>query len=76
VRFNGIYNGSSIFSYYFSFDSWRQNAGKTSGLPAFIFSEDHAEYRGAKKEMIPLSRAQKRDSGLHPGTCSRRARVD
>ncbi len=60
VRFNGIYNGSSIFSYYFSFDSWRQNAGKNEWLPAFIFSEDHAEYRGAKKEMIPAFRAQTR----------------
>jgi|SRR5882724_314347 len=67
VRFNGIYNGSSIFSYYFSFDSWRQNAGKNEWLPAFIFSEDHAEYRGAKKEMIPAFRAQTRFWGYTLG---------
>lgn len=60
VRFNGIYNGSSILSYYFSFDSWRQNAGKNEWLPAFIFSEDKAEYPGTKKEVVPGFRAQTR----------------
>src|ERR1700731_2608335 len=40
VRFNGNYNGSSKSSYYFNFDSWRQNTGKNQWLPAFIFSEE------------------------------------
>ena len=39
VRFNGIYNGSSMFSHYFSFDSWRENGGKNEWLPAVISSE-------------------------------------
>ena len=61
VRFNGIYNGSSIFSYYFSLDSWRQNAGKNEWLPAFIFSEEgNVEYPVAKSQITPAFRAQTR----------------
>src|SRR5215467_11182400 len=67
VRFNGIYNGSSILSYYFSFDSWRQNAGKNEWLPAYIYSEDRAEYPGTKNEIIPAFRAQTRLWGYAPG---------
>jgi len=67
VRFNGIYNGSSILSFYFSFDSWRQNAGKNEWLPAYIYSEDRAEYPGTKKEIIPAFRAQTRLWGYAPG---------
>jgi len=66
VRFNGIYNGSSILSYYFSFDSWRQNAGKNEWLPAYIYSEDRAEYPGTKKEIIPAFRAHTRLWGYAP----------
>jgi len=40
VRFNGGYSGKSQTSYYFSFDSWRTNAGKNEWLPAFIYSEE------------------------------------
>ncbi len=40
VRFNGKYNGSSRTSYYFNFDSWRQNAGKNQWLPTFIYSDE------------------------------------
>jgi hypothetical protein len=40
VRFNGGYSGRSKTSYYFSFDSWRTNAGKNEWLPAFIYSEE------------------------------------
>jgi len=40
VRFNGNYNGSSRTSYYFNFDSWRQNAGNNQWLPTFIYSEE------------------------------------
>src|SRR5215469_7922556 len=61
VRFNGIYNGSSILSYYFSFDSWRQNAGKNEWLPTLIFCEEgNVEYPVAKRPMIPAFRAQTR----------------
>jgi len=61
VRFNGIYNGSSTFSYYFSFDSWRQNTGKNEWLPALIFCEEgNVEYPGARRQMIPVFRAQTR----------------
>jgi len=61
VRFNGIYNGSSILSYYFSFDSWRQNAGKNEWLPAVIYCEEgNAEYPAAKSRMTPAFRAQTR----------------
>lgn len=61
VRFNGIYNGSSILSYYFSFDSWRQNAGKNEWLPAFIFCEEgNVEYPVTKSQITPAFRAQTR----------------
>jgi hypothetical protein len=61
VRFNGIYNGSSILSYYFSFDSWRQNVGKNEWLPAVIYCEEgNVEYPVAKTRMIPAFRAQTR----------------
>jgi hypothetical protein len=40
VRFNGGYSGRSQTSFYFSFDSWRTNAGKNEWLPAFIYSEE------------------------------------
>ena len=40
VRFNGAYGGSSLISNYFSFDSWRTNAGKNQWLPAFIYSQE------------------------------------
>ena len=67
VRFNGLYNGSSIFSYYFSFDSWRQNAGKNEWLPAFIFSEEgNVEYPVANRQIIPAFRAQTRLWGYAP----------
>jgi len=68
VRFNGIYNGTSIFSYYFSFDSWRQNAGKNEWLPAFIFSEEgNAEYPVAESQITPAFRAQTRLWGYASG---------
>jgi hypothetical protein len=66
VRFNGIYNGASILSYYFSFDSWRQNAGKNEWLPSYIYSEYRAEYPGNKMEIVPGFRAQTRLWGYAP----------
>jgi hypothetical protein len=68
VRFNGIYSGSSIFSYYFSFDSWRQNAGKNEWLPALIFCEEgNVEYPVAESQITPVFRAQTRLWGYAPG---------
>jgi len=61
VRFNGTYNGSSKISYYFNFDSWRQNVGKNEWLPAFIFSEEgNVYYPRAKAQILPPFRAQTR----------------
>jgi len=34
VRFNGSYGGSSRSSFYFNFDSWRENSAKNEWLPA------------------------------------------
>lgn len=61
VRFNGIYNGSSTFSHYFSFDSWRENGGKNQWLPAVIFCEEgNVLYPVTKKQIRPPFRAQTR----------------
>jgi len=61
VRFNGIYTGSSIFSYYFSFDSWRQNAGRNEWLPTLIFCEEgNVEEPVARRQFMPAFRAQTR----------------
>ena len=40
VRFNGSYGGSSRSSFYFNFDSWRENSAKNEWLPAYIYSEE------------------------------------
>lgn len=61
VRFNGTYNGSSSFSHYFSFDSWRQDGGKNEWLPALIFNEEgNVQYPVNKKQISPPFRAQTR----------------
>src|ERR1700730_1640311 len=61
VRFNGNYNGSSKSSYYFNFDSWRQNAGKNQWLPAFIYSEEGSGQNVPTKNLAPQAfRAQTR----------------
>ena len=61
VRFNGIYNGSSVFSHYFSFDSWRENAGKNQWLPAAIFCEEgNVLSPVARRQIFPAFRAQTR----------------
>jgi peptidase M48-like protein len=54
VRFNGGYSSRSKPSYYFSFDSWRTNAGKNEWLPAFIYSEE------LNNPLVPSFRAQTR----------------
>jgi hypothetical protein len=61
VRFNGIFNGSSVFSHYFSFDSWRENVGKNQWLPAAIFCEEgNVLYPAARRQIFPAFRAQTR----------------
>lgn len=61
VRFNGNYNGSSRMSYYFNFDSWRQNAGNNQWLPTFIYSEEGRGQNSPTKNMAPQAfRAQTR----------------
>jgi Peptidase family M48 len=61
VRFNGTYNGSSKTSYYFDFDSWRQNAGKNQWLPTFVYSEEGRGQNSSTKNLVPQAfRAQTR----------------
>ena len=61
VRFNGSYGGSSKTSYYFNFDSWRENSGKNEWLPAFIYSEEgNVEYGLAKNSPFRPFKAQTR----------------
>jgi hypothetical protein len=61
VRFNGNYNGSSRTSYYFNFDSWRQNAAKNQWLPTFIYSEEGNGQNAPTKNVAPQAfRAQTR----------------
>ncbi len=61
VRFNGSYGGSSKTSYYFNFDSWRENSGKNEWLPAFIYSEEgNVVYGLAKNSAFRPFKAQTR----------------
>ena len=61
VRFNGTYNGSSRTSYYFDFDSWRQNAGRNQWLPTFVYSEAGRGQDSPTKNLVPQAfRAQTR----------------
>jgi len=53
VRFNGTYNGSSRTSYYFNFDSWRQNVGKNQWLPTFVYSEEGRGQNSPTKNIVP-----------------------
>jgi len=53
VRFNGTYNGSSRTSYYFNFDSWRQNVGKNQWLPTFVYSEEGRGQNSSTKNIAP-----------------------
>jgi Peptidase family M48 len=41
VRFNGAYTGSKRDNLYFHFDSWRVNTGKSTWVPALIYSEEN-----------------------------------
>ncbi|HEY6127677.1 MAG TPA: M48 family metalloprotease [Candidatus Acidoferrum sp.] len=61
VRFNGSYGGSSRSSYYFNFDSWRENTGSNRWLPAFIYSEEgNVDYGVATKSAFRPFKAQTR----------------
>jgi peptidase M48-like protein len=61
VRFNGAYGGSSRGSYYFNFDSWRVNTGKSEWLPAYIYSEEgNVQYGVAKRSAFRAFKSQTR----------------
>ncbi len=68
VRFNGSYGPASLISYYFSFDSWRVNAGKKQWLPAFIYSQqgDFQDQQTKNMGFKPF-KAQTRLWGYAPG---------
>jgi hypothetical protein len=68
VRFNGSYGPSSLTSYYYSFDSWRVNAGKNQWLPAFIYSQqgDFQDPRTQNMAFKPF-KAQTRLWSYSPG---------
>ena len=51
VRFNGSYGGSSRGSFYFNFDSWRENSGKNEWLPAYIYTEEQNLKTGLSKTL-------------------------
>jgi len=68
VRFNGTYNGSSRTSYYFNFDSWRQNVGKNQWLPTFVYSEEGRGQNSSTKNIVPQAfRSQTRLWGYSLG---------
>jgi hypothetical protein len=61
VRFNGSYGGSGRSSFYFNFDSWRENTGKNEWLPAFIYSEEgNVEYGVAPRGAFRPFKSQTR----------------
>jgi hypothetical protein len=60
VRFNGRYGGSSFASYYFNFDSWRQNTAKNEWLPTFIYTEEGNLKDSSRKRLYKAFRAQTR----------------
>src|SRR6266853_6799137 len=61
VRFNGSYGGSSRGSFYFNFDSWRENSGKNEWSPAYIYSEQgNVEYGVAKHSAFRPFKSQTR----------------
>ena len=67
VRFNGSYGPASLTSDYYSFDSWRVNAGKDRWLPAFIYTQqgDFADPVTKRLAFKPF-RAQTRLWGYGP----------
>jgi hypothetical protein len=68
VRFNGSFGPASLTSYYFSFDSWRVNAGKKQWLPAFIYSQQ-GDFQDAQTKNMAFKpfKAQTRLWGYSPG---------
>jgi len=68
VRFNGSFGPASLTSYYFSFDSWRVNAGKKQWLPAFIYSQQ-GDFQDAQTKNMAFKpfKAQTRLWGYAPG---------
>src|SRR6202795_2918902 len=68
VRFNGSFGPASLTSYYFSFDSWRVNAGKKQWLPAFIYSQQ-GDFQDARTKNMAFKpfKAQTRLWAYSPG---------
>ncbi len=68
VRFNGSFGPASLTSYYFSFDSWRMNAGNKQWLPAFIYSQQ-GDFQNAQTKNLAFKpfKAQTRLWGYAPG---------
>jgi hypothetical protein len=68
VRFNGSYGTPSSASYFFSFDSWRMNAGPNVWVPAFVYVEDGSLWDGKARNLgFKAFRAQTRLWGYHVG---------
>src|SRR6266481_243370 len=67
VRFNGSFGPASLTSYYFSFDSWRMNAGKKQWLPALIYSQQ-GDFQDAQTKSMAFKpfKAQTRLWGYSP----------
>src|SRR5260370_29615555 len=67
VRFNGSFGPASLTSYYFSFDSWRMNAGKKQWLPALIYSQQ-GDFQDAQTKGMRFTpfKAQTRLWGYSP----------
>jgi Peptidase family M48 len=51
VRFNGAYGGSGHSSFYFHFDSWRQNVQPGLWFPAFVYSEEKDLHYALSKKL-------------------------
>jgi Peptidase family M48 len=51
VRFNGAYGGSGHSSFYFHFDSWRQNVQPGLWLPSFVYSEEKDLHYALSKKL-------------------------
>ena len=65
VRFNGTYSTKNDPRLFFSFDSWRVNAGPNLWLPAFIYSEQSTSRNSRSK--LPTFKAQTRLWGYQRG---------
>ncbi|HEX4545773.1 MAG TPA: M48 family metalloprotease [Candidatus Acidoferrum sp.] len=51
VRFNGAYNGSGHSSWWFHFDSWRNNVQPGVWMPSFVYSEEKDMHYNLTKKL-------------------------